>query len=108
VTARLLAEDYVGRGAPTSTGRIIEARIETDGDLGAVLDIEIDRLVGLLAGDEEQAVVKSAMIKFMGFGPATFVKLTATMYTTEDDRLRIRAIEVLGSAASPTPKPARS
>jgi hypothetical protein len=61
-----------------------------------VLEREIDRLLGLLAGDEEQAVVQSAMFTLLGFGPAAFRQLTATIYTTEDDRLRLRAIEVLG------------
>jgi hypothetical protein len=74
----------------------MEARVETGGDDRSMLDIEIDRLIGLLAADENQAIVSAAMILLVKLGPAAFARLTAAMWTTEDDRLRIRAIEVLG------------
>src|SRR5437879_193784 len=61
-----------------------------------MLDIDIDRLIGLLADDEKQVVVSSAMILLVNLGPAAFGRLTAAMWTTEDDRLRIRTIEVPG------------
>jgi hypothetical protein len=73
----------------------MEARIDT-GDDGSGLEREIDRLIGLLAGHEEQAVVSSAMITLVNLGPAAFVRLTAAMWATEDDHHRIRTIEVLG------------
>jgi hypothetical protein len=85
----------------------MEARVET-GDDRSMLDIEIDRLIGLLADDEKQAIVSSAMILLVNLGRAAFARLTAAMWTTEDDRVRIRTIKVLGSAASPAPKPAQS
>jgi hypothetical protein len=62
----------------------------------SVLEREIDRPIGFLPGAEEQTVVSSAMITLVSPGPATFVQLTAATRTTEDDRLRIRTIEVLG------------
>jgi hypothetical protein len=65
----------------------MEARIDTggnEGDYVSALDREIDRLIGLLADDEEQAVDQFAMFTLLGFGPEAFVQLTAT------------AIEVLG------------
>jgi hypothetical protein len=74
----------------------MEARVETGGDDRSMLDIKIDRLIGLLAADENQAIVSSAMIILVNLGPAAFARLTAAMYTTEDGRLRIRTIEVLG------------
>jgi uncharacterized membrane protein len=74
----------------------MEARVETGGDARSMLDIEIDRLIGLLlAADEKQAVVSSAMILLVHLAPAAFARLTAAMWTTEDDRLRIRTIEAL-------------
>jgi hypothetical protein len=71
-------------------------RVETGGDDGSMLDVEIDPRIGLLAADEEQAVVRSAMIRLVNLGPAEFVQSTAAMCTTEDDRLRIRTIKILG------------
>jgi hypothetical protein len=65
----------------------MEVRVETGGeDMDDVsgLDIEIDRLIILLTGDADQAVVQSAIFSLLGFGPEAFVQLTAT------------AIEVLG------------
>jgi hypothetical protein len=77
----------------------MEVRVETGGeDMDDVsgLDIEIDRLIILLTGDADQAVVQSAIFSLLGLGPAAFGQLTATIYTTGDHRLRLRAIEVLG------------
>jgi hypothetical protein len=48
-----------------------------------MLDIEIDRLIGLLAADERQAVVSAAMILLVNLGPAAFARLTAAMCRTE-------------------------
>jgi hypothetical protein len=59
-------------------------------------DREIDRLIGLVAEDEEQSVARSAMFALIGIGSAAFGRLTLTMYETADVRLRIRTIEVLG------------
>jgi hypothetical protein len=74
----------------------IEVRVETSGDDGSMLDTQIDRLIDLLAADEEQAIVSAAMILLVHLGPTVFARLTAAMWTSEDDRLRIRTIEVLG------------
>jgi hypothetical protein len=82
----------------------MEARVETGGDDGSMLDIEIDRLIGLLAGDEKQAIVSAAMILLVNLGPAAFGRLTAAMWTTEDDRLRIRTIGVLGISSLSHPE----
>jgi hypothetical protein len=82
----------------------MEARVETGGDDRSMLDIEIDRLIGLLAADEKQAVVSAAMILLVNLGPAAFARLTAAMWTTEDDRLRIRTIEVLGACCLSHPE----
>jgi hypothetical protein len=64
----------------------MEARVETGGDDRSMLDIEIDRLIGLLAADEKQAIVSSAMIILVNLEPAAFARLTAAMWTTEYDR----------------------
>jgi hypothetical protein len=82
----------------------MEARVETGGDARSMLDIEIDRLIGLLAADEKQAIVSSAMIILVNLEPAAFARLTAAMWTTEDDRLRIRTIEVLGISSLSHPE----
>jgi hypothetical protein len=77
----------------------MEARIKTGGegrDEMSGLICEISRLIGHLAGDEEQPVAQSAMTTLVNLGPAAFVQLAAAMWSTEDDRLRIRTIEVLG------------
>jgi hypothetical protein len=86
----------------------MEAPIDTCGDEGedgSVLEREIDRPIVLLAGDADQAVVQFAMFALLGLGPEAFGQLTATMYTTEDDRPSIRAIEDLGLACQSHSKP---
>jgi hypothetical protein len=85
----------------------MEARIEMDGEDGhdaSGLEREIDRLIGLLAADEEPAVVQSAMLMLVGIGPAAFGQLSQRMYKTADDRLRIRTIEVLGLSCQAHPE----
>jgi hypothetical protein len=79
----------------------MEARIDTggdEGDGGSGLGCEIGRLIVLLAGDADQAVYQFAMFTLVNLAPAAFRQLTATMCTTADDRLHLRAIEVLGLA----------
>jgi hypothetical protein len=67
-----------------------------DGNDASGLDREIDRLIVLLAGDEERAVVQSVVFTLLGLGPAAFGQLTEAIYTTEDGQLRLRTIEVMG------------
>jgi hypothetical protein len=89
----------------------METLIETGdqaGDDVSGLDREIDRLIGLLAADEEQAVVQSTMFTLVGIGPLAFGRLSRAMYETADDRLRIRTIEVLGVCCLSHPEPTRS
>jgi hypothetical protein len=53
----------------------MEARIDTGGDesdLRSGLENEIDRLIALLSGDADQAVVQSAKFTLLGLGPAAF------------------------------------
>jgi hypothetical protein len=65
-------------------------------DDGSGIEREIEWLIGLFVADSNQAVVQSARFTLLGLGPAAFGQLTTMMYATEDDRLRLRAIEVLG------------
>jgi hypothetical protein len=77
----------------------MEAQIETGGQVGddvSGLDREIDWLIGLLATDEDLAVIQSAIFTLVGIGPPAFVPLSEALYETEDVRLRVRTIEVLG------------
>jgi hypothetical protein len=77
----------------------MEAHINSggvDGDDGSGLETEIDGMIGLLAGDADQAVVQFAMAGLRASGPAAFWRLAAAIRTTEDASLRLRAIEVLG------------
>jgi hypothetical protein len=53
-------------------------------------------LLGLLAADEMQAIASAAMLLLVNLGPAGFAPLTAAMWTSEDDQLRVRTIEALG------------
>jgi hypothetical protein len=68
------------------------------------LDNEIDRLIGLLADDKDQQVAQSAMFRLVGIGPAAFGQLEGAMYETDDDRLRVRTIEVLGLSCKSHPE----
>jgi hypothetical protein len=77
----------------------MEPRIATggdDGDAGSGPEREIDRLIGLLAEDEEPAVVRAAMLTLIGLGPPAFGPPSEAMYEVEGDQLRVRTIEVLG------------
>jgi hypothetical protein len=51
----------------------MEAHVESGGDDRSMLDIDIDRLIGLLAADVNQPVAQSAMITLVNLGPAAFV-----------------------------------
>jgi hypothetical protein len=85
----------------------MKAQIETGGqagDDGSVLDIEIDRLIGLLAADEDQAVVQSAIFRLVGIGPPAFGPLSEALYETEDVLLRLRTIVVLGISSLSHPE----
>jgi hypothetical protein len=46
----------------------MEASVDTGGDDGSGPDIAIDRLIGLLASDADQAVAQSAMIMLINLG----------------------------------------
>jgi hypothetical protein len=85
----------------------MEAYINTgseDGDNDSGLEREIDRLIGLLDGDEDQVVEQSAMFTLDGIRPPAFGPLSEAMYETEDDRLRIRTSEVLGISSLSHPE----
>jgi hypothetical protein len=63
----------------------MEARIDSGGEDGSEIEREIEWLIGPFVADANQAVVQSAMFTLLGFGPAAFARLTAAMWTTEDD-----------------------